>query len=415
MLAHASCEYVEGKENGMQFLVFLVGYILSQFYRSFLAVIAPELSSDLHLSAADLGNISACWFAAFAIVQFAVGSALDRHGPRRTLPVMMLAGVAGALVFAHADGAGDAMLAMALIGAGCSAGLMGPLFVFARMYPPDRFAMLSSLIIGLGTLGNLLGGTPLALASEAIGWRGVFYGLAAVTLASALLIALLVDDPPSLAGQDHRDDGGILAGLKDIVALRSLWPVWPLMAVGYGILITERGLWVGPYLAGVHELAPVSRGNVIFLMACAIALGAFAYGPLESWLKQRRMLVASGSIIAGMALLTLAVMPGAGLQTAAALLAVFGFAAMTYGPMMAHVRHSLPDRLLGRGMTFANFLCMGGAGLLQVWSGTYVADLAAQGLRPADVYAALHFALAAVLLSAAFVYLFSKDPMVARR
>lgn len=398
----------------MRFLVFLAGYILSQFYRSFLAVIAPELSAELNLTAADLGNISACWFAAFAIVQFAVGAALDKHGPRRTLPVMMLAGVAGALVFANAGGAGDAMIAMALIGAGCSAGLMGPLFVFARMYPPERFAMLSSLIIGLGTLGNLLGGTPLALASEAFGWRGVFYGLAAVTAASALLIAWLVDDPPSLAGQHHHDDGSILVGLKDIVTLRSLWPVWPLMAVGYGILITERGLWVGPYLSGVYGLAPVARGNVIFLMACAIALGAFAYGPLEIWLKRRKELVAAGTIIAGLALLTLSILPGAELLTASALLALFGFSAMTYGPMMAHVRHSLPDRLLGRGMTFANFLCMGGAGLLQVWSGSYVAHLGAQGLAPAALYAALHFAFAAVLLLAAAIYLLSHDPLTAK-
>lgn len=43
----------------LAFLVFLIGYTLSQFYRSFLAVIAPELSAELHLSATDLGNISA--------------------------------------------------------------------------------------------------------------------------------------------------------------------------------------------------------------------------------------------------------------------------------------------------------------------------------------------------------------------
>ena len=67
------------------FIIFLIGYVLSQFYRSFLAVIAPELSAELHLTPQDLGNILACWFAAFAVVQFPVGAALDKHGPRRTL------------------------------------------------------------------------------------------------------------------------------------------------------------------------------------------------------------------------------------------------------------------------------------------------------------------------------------------
>ena len=108
------------------FLVLLTGYILSQFYRSFLAVIAPELSAELHLSATDLGNISAAWFAAFALVQFAVGAALDRIGPKRTVSVLMLAGVAGALLFSRAQSSGDAIVAMALIGIGCSPSLMAP-------------------------------------------------------------------------------------------------------------------------------------------------------------------------------------------------------------------------------------------------------------------------------------------------
>ena len=34
-----------------------------------------------------------------------------------------------------------------------------PLYIFARNYPEPRFAMLSALVIGLGTFGNLLGGT----------------------------------------------------------------------------------------------------------------------------------------------------------------------------------------------------------------------------------------------------------------
>ena len=60
---------------------------------------------------------------------------------------------------------------MALIGIGCAPVLMASLYVFGRTYPPERFAMLSSLIIGLGSVGNLLGATPLALAVEAFGWR----------------------------------------------------------------------------------------------------------------------------------------------------------------------------------------------------------------------------------------------------
>jgi MFS family permease len=388
------------------FLVLLTGYILSQFYRSFLAVIAPELSAELHLSATDLGNISAAWFAAFALVQFVVGAALDRIGPRRTVSVLMLAGVAGALLFSRAHSSGDAIVAMALIGVGCSPSLMGPLYVFARNHTAERFALLSAAMIGFGSIGNLLGGTPLALAQQSFGWRSVFVGLAGLSLLSALLAAALVRDPPRLSDQTWPAKSD---GLREILSIRALWPIWPLMAVGYGVLITERGLWVGPYLSDIHGLAPVARGNVIFLMALAITGGAFAYGPLESWLGERRRLVLAGSAAASLGLLTLWHLPEPHIVVATVALCIFGFSGMTYGVIMAHVRRFIPEHILGRGMSFANFLCMSGAGFLQIVSGVYVDQLRASGLASYLVYARLHFALAIVLLTATVIYFWSPE------
>ena len=81
----------------------------------------------------------------------------------------------------------DCLAAMALIGIGCAPVLMASLYVFGRVYAPERFAMLSSLMIGLGSLGNLLGATPLASAVQAFGWRGAMTSIAAVTAASVLI------------------------------------------------------------------------------------------------------------------------------------------------------------------------------------------------------------------------------------
>src|SRR5262245_11407715 len=114
------------------FAVFILAYTLSQFYRSFLAVIAPEISAELKLSAADLGTRSAVWFAAFALAQLPVGWALDHIGPRRTLPALMMAAVAGALLFAAARAGWHCTVAMGLIGLGCSPVFMGALYVFGR-------------------------------------------------------------------------------------------------------------------------------------------------------------------------------------------------------------------------------------------------------------------------------------------
>src|SRR5918995_7130700 len=137
-------------------------YILSQFYRSFLAIVASNLTDELGLGPAELGALSGIWFGAFAFAQFPIGWALDGFGPRRTLAGAMLAAVAGALLFAAAQGFAGMMAAMALIGIGCAPVLMSSMFVFGRAYPPERFAILSSMILGVGALGLLAAATPLA-------------------------------------------------------------------------------------------------------------------------------------------------------------------------------------------------------------------------------------------------------------
>jgi MFS family permease len=69
-------------KTGIFFLV--LGYVLSQFYRAFLAVLAPMLSADIGVRADELALASGLWFLAFAAMQLPVGWALDRLGPRRT-------------------------------------------------------------------------------------------------------------------------------------------------------------------------------------------------------------------------------------------------------------------------------------------------------------------------------------------
>ena len=57
-------------------------YIVSQFLRNSVGVIAPNLAADLGLSPAEIGLLSSIFFLAFAAVQIPLGMALDRFGPR---------------------------------------------------------------------------------------------------------------------------------------------------------------------------------------------------------------------------------------------------------------------------------------------------------------------------------------------
>src|SRR5262245_20366604 len=110
-----------------------IAYVLSQFYRSFLAVLTPALTAELGATKAQLSLASGAFFIAFALAQFAIGVSLDRFGPKRTASLLLaLGGAGGAFVFAVAFKPWMITAAMVLIGIGCAPILMATLFIFAR-------------------------------------------------------------------------------------------------------------------------------------------------------------------------------------------------------------------------------------------------------------------------------------------
>ena len=97
----------------------VLAYVLSQFFRAFLAVLTPVLAAELATTPALLARASGFWFLAFALMQVPVGAALDRIGPRRTASGLLAVAALGAAVFATARGGGAIEIAMLLIGIGC--------------------------------------------------------------------------------------------------------------------------------------------------------------------------------------------------------------------------------------------------------------------------------------------------------
>lgn len=395
------------------FLVLLLAYILSQFFRAFLAIIAENLTRDIGLDARQLGDLSAIWFASFALAQFPVGIALDRFGARVTIAGFMVLAVAGAAWFAAVSSFEGALAAMALIGIGCSPVLMGSLYVFGRAFPPERFAMLASLMIGLGSTGNLLGAAPLAWAVAAFGWRTSMLVISGVTAASCVLVLVLLREPQQATTNPHADRP--TAGLVDLLKLRALWLMVPLTLVGYAFVIAIRSLWISPYLQLTHGFDQVARGEAAFAMAASMSIGALAYGPIERWIGSPKMTVVAGSLLTALPLAGLGAfghLSGAG---AVLLFAAIGAFGMTYGILMAHARAFFPPELLGRGVTLMNFVFIAGAGVVQWISGRYVKAATDAGWPPAEIFSMLHLGFAAVLAAATVVYMFTPAHAPAQR
>lgn len=378
----------------------VAAYVLSQFYRAFLAVLTPVLGVEIGAGPGDLAFASGVWFLVFALAQVPVGSALDRVGPRATAAVGLCIAAAGAAVFAMAGGPGAVVAAMVLIGAGCAPVLMAAYYILARTYPAAVFGTLAGMVIGVGSLGNIGASLPLAAAVEAFGWRATVWGVAGVTLAVAVALAVLVRDPPRVEGAGR-------GSLLDLLRMRALWPVLVMMAVCYAPAAGLRGLWVGPYLRDVFGADAAAIGVATLVMGGAMVLGNFAYGPLDRVLGTRKWLIFVGNLGVLCCLLLLVALPEAGGWGTVALFAALGFMGASFPMVVAHGRAFFPPHLVGRGVTLLNLFGIGAVGIAQFVTGRIHAGLEGQGAVVA--YQGI-FAFFAVMLAAGLaVYLFSQD------
>ncbi|WP_424942457.1 MFS transporter [Aliiroseovarius crassostreae] len=384
----------------------IIAYVLSQFYRAFLAVMTPALKADLGASPEDLARASGAWFLIFALMQIPVGWLLDHVGPKRVASTLLaLGGGGGALLFANATNPDHVLYAMMLIGVGCSPVLMASYFIFARTYSPRVFATLAGMVIGIGALGNIAGALPLALAVESFGWRACLWALALVTFGVAVAILFTVQDPPKLAHEDGQK-GSVL----DLLKLPALWAIFPIMFVNYSAAAGLRGSWAGPFMRDIYNMGATGIGWVTMGIALAMVIGNFAYGPLDRIFGTRKWVIFVGNMIAVGFVFALWALPTSGIWSVALLMAAIGLFASSFPLIMAHGRSFYPPHLVGRGMTLMNMVGIGGVGFFQFSSASvFKSAQAVEGANIVAPYQAVFLYFAVPMLIGCLLYLFSQD------
>lgn len=270
---------------GLVFLPFAGSYFLSFLYRSINAVLAPDLVADVGLDATRLGLLTAAFFLPFAAVQIPLGVLLDRYGAGRIQAVLLCVAAAGAVVFGMAPNEPLLITGRALIGVGCAGGLMAAFKAILSWYPPDRVAFISGCYLAVGGIGAMAATQPVEQALQVVEWRTLFLILAGATILVALLLELVVPDPPRPAQppplrQQVRELGRIYSDAL-------FWRVAPISVLGMGGSMAVQGLWAGPWLADVAGLDRVGVANRLLAMTAAITVGFVATGWIGDRLRAR--------------------------------------------------------------------------------------------------------------------------------
>lgn len=389
-------------------------YAVSQFLRNSIGVIANDLARELALSATQTGLLSSAFFFTFAAVQIPVGILIDRYGPKRVMLATAVVAVLGTVLFALAPSASLLIASRALMGLGCSTFFMAPLVIYARRFPPQRFASLTSIQMGGANLGTLAATAPLAASSAAIGWRGTFLAVAVIAVVLTLVIAVAVprDEHSSKSRESWAD---ALRGVAEAVKVPSFRSVFFMHLTTYSCFVSIIGLWGGPWLTDVHGADLTTRGNILLLGAGAQICGMLMWGAMDRfWGSYRRPVFLAGSI--AVLMMAILVFVPLSLPLVSVWFVLFGLS-VSYTPILtSHGKSLFPTHLTGRGITLMNIGTMGGAFLSQSVTGMLI-DLMGRsetGSYSPEGYHLVFAALASWLLLSLVFYFKAIDPHPSR-
>ncbi len=365
------------------FVPFAFGYFLSYLLRNANAVISPELRGDLGLTAADLGLLTSVYLLTFGAFQLPLGILLDRYGPRRVEAVLLLICAAGCALFALGDGMPQLTVARALIGLGVSACLMASFKSFSLWFPIERQASLNAAIMAAGGLGALAASSPLGALLPLLGWRGIFFALAGLTL---LVAALIFATPEKPGGAQRETLAQQLAGLGTIFRSRAFWRYAPQTTMIVGGFMALQGLWALPFMMTVNGLTRAAAAFHLLLMASAMLVGFlfiafFVRGLAHAGLPPARLLsIGMGCGMAATLGIVLDLGPSWLLWPALGL--VFSVSNLAYALLSAE----FPIALAGRVNTALNFGAFVGAFAIQWLFGVAVDAFQAAGFAADGAY-----------------------------
>ena len=276
------------------FLAFALAYFLSALIRAITATLSPTLTLEFALTAGDLGLLAGGYFLGFAVTQLPLGAWLDRHGPKKVILWFLAVAVLGCAAFSLATSFAGLLAARILCGVGVSACLMAPLTGYRRWFDPGTLLRSNSWMLMTGSMGMVASTLPVQWLMPVLGWRPMFWGLAALVLLSMLLIGSLVPawaavTPTAAAAAPGAPDAPDAPAPSYAEVWRNPYfrKLLPLAFFSYGGLVAMQTLWAAPWMTKVAGYSALEAAAGLFWINVAMLLTFWAWGLINPWLARR--------------------------------------------------------------------------------------------------------------------------------
>jgi len=337
-------------------LVWLLGATF--FFYKYLVQVSPSvMTSDLmqafQVNGAGLGNLSACYFYAYLLMQIPVGILLDRLSLRFLTSLAIVTCSLSTLLFAHTHSLSIACLMRAAMGFGAAFAAVSCLKAATLWFPARRFALVSGMCMTAAMFGAVGGQIPLSLLVQHLDWRSALDWVGGAGLLLSLLYVLIVQDRPQAYAQ-HSASSSILQQLKLIVRNKQAWLLSLYSGLAFTPVSVFGGLWGVPFLQEAYHVSASQAAFAVSWIFIGFAIGAPILGWFSDYWGRRKPVMVLGSCLALATLLMVLYLGSEQLWLLCLILFAFGMGASGFFTSFAMIREVFPAVLGATVLGFMN-------------------------------------------------------------
>ncbi len=310
------------------------------------SVMTSTLMSTFNISGTALGNLAACYFYAYLLLQIPAGVLLDKIGPRKVTSLAIALCALGSLIFANADSLWVAGIGRFITGAGAAFAAVNCLKLIANWFPMKQFAFMAGLMMTVAMLGAVGGQAPLAAFIDAMDWRHALeiIGIAGLVLAGIFWFVVR-DISPSHKKERHIVSQNIsfLESLRRILKNPQTWWLSIYSGFAFAPVMIFGGLWGVSFISEAFEVSSNISAQAVSLIFIGFGVGAPFFGWFSDWLGRRKVVMFWGTLLALITISSVIYAPGLTRSTITLLLFLFGFSISSFLLCFTMIREiSLP-------------------------------------------------------------------------
>jgi len=342
-------------------LLFFVSTI-NYLDRAILAVLLPEIRSQIAIDTGTYGNITFWFQISYALGSLISGRLLDKYGTRIVFGAAAVLWSLAAMLNAFAANALHFGLLRGMLGLGEAANFPACNKAAAELFPPRQRATVMGVVHFGANLANIIGPPLFIWIALSLGWKACFAIVGGIGFlwVPAWLVGYRL---PAQTGAPQQNTAKL--SMKAVLHYRQAWgyawakfltdPVWWFFL-----------FWIPIYLNDVRHFTASERGTALTVIYAISSAGALLGGAISSYLIKSGWSV--GKARKTVMLVCACIMPVAALGVFADRSAVtvlfFGISMATHAAWMTNVFTTtadvFPKQAVGLANGFGN--CIGGIG-----------------------------------------------------